>query len=118
MKRGPAIAAVLGVVLLVAVAVAAEWIWDCPLCGVSPTAGPRTTRAPHVASFRIQPTTRTTTLVPLTGIARRAVHLVTLTRPCATAIVHIGGTHRSGKATSSPRTRGRARARPLARLLW
>lgn len=33
MKRGPAIAAVLGVVLLIAVAVAAEWIWDCPLCG-------------------------------------------------------------------------------------
>ena len=33
MRRWLTIAAVLGVVLLVAVALADQWIWDCPLCG-------------------------------------------------------------------------------------
>jgi hypothetical protein len=33
MKRGLVTAATLGVVLFIAVAVALEWPWDCPLCG-------------------------------------------------------------------------------------
>jgi hypothetical protein len=38
MKRGLAIAAVLGVVLLVAVALATEWLWYCPQCSYVGTA--------------------------------------------------------------------------------
>ena len=39
MKRGLAIAAVLGVVLLVAVVLAYEWLWFCPKCPSPGTGG-------------------------------------------------------------------------------
>ena len=107
MKRRLTIAALLGVVLLAAVALAAEWLWHCPAA----VWGLRTTRVPHMAFSRTQPITQTTTSARLTGFARfaRQAFCVTPTRSCATLIPqipNIGSTHRSGKATSSPRTRG------------